>query len=262
MRKHFSVGAATVALAVGLTLVAACAPPPPGPGTTPTTTTIVNPNTSITGRVVDSITGEPVPGASVAVTDLTGAYIRPVGEGSLSTGTDSDGYFGITDVPSTFTLRVSKLGFESGLVVCPPSFPYYLPCRLVEDVTSGAFVFSPGDAGVIKLDSFMPHTFTGLVRDAANQRPVVGAKVVLASPAGELSDTESTFTDSSGKFSLTAAVGVDDVSVYVDGSSVGYDSGYVGCVTFSNGDRKVIATFAEACTYPPVDLSLVGLAPL
>ena len=58
---------------------------------------------SITGTVIDSKSGEGLPGANVAITEI-----------NRGASTDADGRYTITNVPSgTYTLRLSFIGYKS-----------------------------------------------------------------------------------------------------------------------------------------------------
>ncbi len=62
-------------------------------------------NATISGKVTDSETGEPLPGANVAVTSETG---------QTGAATDESGEFSVGKiVPGTYTIRVSYIGYEA-----------------------------------------------------------------------------------------------------------------------------------------------------
>lgn len=263
MRKHFSAGAATAALVVGLALVAACAPPPSGPGTTPTTTT--SPSTTSTtlvpsvliikGRVVDSVTGVPVAGVEVLSLNLSELTV-PSGPTVGSDFTDADGKFQISGgPPSAFNLFAKgPAGYTPlGDVDCAPGF-------LFVGNTPACTLVNP-DVGDIRIDYLLDRTFFGQLFDASSSAALEGVKVTLTDLVGTPLDPPLVaFTDSFGKFGFTVPNALDDFGVLVDGSGQGFETGYLSCAPgYPNGQKKVVATWVEACSWGPLSLGTIGL---
>lgn len=262
MRKHLT-AAAAAALVLGIALVAACSPPPPGPGTTPSTTTststtsttLVPTGLTIKGRVVDSVTGAPVPGVEVISLNLSEIAL-PAGPTIGSDFTDVDGTFTINGGPrSAFTLYAKgPAGYTPlGDVDCAPGFLFVgntPACTLVDP-----------DVGDIRIDYLLDRTFFGQLFDAATSSALDGVKVTLTDTAGiPLDPPLVAFTDASGKFGFTVPNALDEFGVLVDGSGQGFETGYLSCAPgYPNGQKKVVPTWGEACTWAPLSLGAIGL---
>ena len=127
---------------------------------------------TITGTVVDVVTGQPLPGVLVVI-----------GRAGVRLESDPAGRFTLSRIPvGTYTLELSHAGYH-------PSVNDFTVMRAGEFVTA----MEPVDYGADGLVTGI----IGVVRDGVEGSPVVGAKVQAgANPQG-------TLTDARGRFSLT-----------------------------------------------------------
>lgn len=114
-----------------------------------------------------------------------------------------------------------------------------------------------GDACTVGPDSWPTRLFAtwaaGYILDASTGLGVPGA-VVQARQADGLTVIATDTTDAAGHYRVTGLAG-DEISLYVDGSPVGYSSGWFGCA-------GVVATWLEACTFAPGAQDDRSIAPL
>ena len=127
---------------------------------------------TITGTVVDVVTGQPLPGVLVVI-----------GRAGVRLESDPAGRFTLSRIPvGIYTLELSHAGYH-------PSVNDFTVMRAGEFVTA----MEPVDYGAAGLLTGI----IGVVRDGVDGSPVVGAKVQAgANPQG-------TLTDARGRFSLT-----------------------------------------------------------
>ncbi|MBJ6752397.1 carboxypeptidase regulatory-like domain-containing protein [Geomonas anaerohicana] len=125
---------------------------------------------TLTGKVTDALTGAPIPGAELIVSD-----------GNLTGRSDFAGVYAIADIkhPSTFTLRVSAAGYVG------KSFT----------IGSSAWLETM-DFALVPLN--MKGSMTGFVVDADSGVPVPGAVITL------LDSASSAVSDSAGAFNLSS----------------------------------------------------------
>jgi RHS repeat-associated protein len=151
-----------------------------------TLTLVANPAT-ITGRVLDSVTGAGIAGATVSA-DRTG-FAAAAG---LTATTDAAGNFTLTVPPATYTLTLSQTGYASR--------------------STAAVNLGPGASyafGNLTLDRL--GTITGLVVKSTDGAPVAGATVTVT---GTLNTAT---TDASGAFTLSQPPGTWTLSVRAAG---------------------------------------------
>jgi hypothetical protein len=204
---------------------------------------------TFSGRVVDSATGTPLAGVTVSAGDLAGA---PVGS-SVVTG--ADGTFTLAELAGEeYSLIVTgtAIGYESGYVgayMPPPTgwsvFPTFLE----------ASTWAPMAMGDIALDS---RTFSGRIVDSATGTPLAGATVTALDTSGAPISGASTTSAADGTFTLSGGLG-EEHGLAVDGTAIGYESGYVGMVPEQLFGRPVVATFLDAVTWAPRDMGDIGL---
>jgi len=153
---------------------------------------------SITGSVTDAENGSPIVGATV-----TG--------GTRTTTTDTLGKYAITNVPSgAYKVTASKEGYQSS--------------SMTVNVLSG----SSAVVNLLLTKVVIPGTITGLVTDAENGSPIVGATV---------SDgTRTVTTDASGKYTIAD---VPPSTYQVTASKSGYESS-ASTVTVVSGGTAVM----------------------
>ena len=141
---------------------------------------IVSFPTTITGIVTDVKTGDPIGGATVKV------------DGEQAT-TDSGGSFSLSVDAGSYTVTVSKQGYQNG--------------------TSYATV-GPGETqNVLVTLSEAPTTITGIITDVKTGEPIMGATVTA--------DGRKTYTDSDGSFALSVDEGNYTVTVSINGDKIG-----------------------------------------
>ncbi|HUV33903.1 MAG TPA: carboxypeptidase regulatory-like domain-containing protein, partial [Candidatus Desulfaltia sp.] len=164
--------------------------------------TLTESTATITGRVTDAETGDPVSGATITA-------------GSEQTTTDSGGSFSLGVDATSYTLTVSKQGYQTST-----------PLR----VTVG-----PGETqNVIITLTKSTATINGRVTDAESGDPVRGVTVTT--------DGGQTTTDTDGSFSLSVVVGTHTLTLRKEG----YDTNTLQ-VNVSPGETKdVHATLSES----------------
>lgn len=161
-----------------------------------------DPATDFRGTVVDSLTGEPLPGVTVAATDTDGAPIS-----GLSATTTVEGKYLIAGLTSDeYGLRVdgSATGHETGYVAIP-SGPYG---HEVVPTWGAAATYAPGVVGDIALDPLSgpgattvpttettsPSTTSSATSEPTATEPGTPAGAVTTTTAGFLGPTIGTLT--------------------------------------------------------------------
>jgi choice-of-anchor B domain-containing protein len=133
----------------------------------------------LVGTVTDSLTGQPLPGAKIAVTGTaTSAPTDPFG--GYKTGTAQGG---------TYTIRVSR--------------PGYRPDERTAELRNGQTTVL--DVALLPAQSLLA---SGTVLDEDTQAPLPGARVLLSNETDSVSLT----TDAVGRYQTTLREGVYDVS--------------------------------------------------
>jgi len=151
-----------------------------------TLTLVANPAT-ITGRVLDSVTGAGIAGATVSA-NRTGFAAAA----ALATTTDAAGNFILTVPPGTYSLTLSQTGYASR--------------------STAAINLGPGASyafGNLTLDRL--GRITGLVVKSTDDSPIAGATVTVT---GTLNTAT---TDASGAFTLSQPPGTYTLSVSASG---------------------------------------------
>lgn len=227
----------SVASATLLLVAAACTPPAPA-GT-------------LSGRLVDPVTGAPVAGATVSLGSPAGVLF--VG---IASTTGADGRFsfaGLTD--DEYSLSVAGApGRESGWVGCPgPSGN-----RTVVATFGDACTHPVAPLGDIELDA--DGVFRGRVLDSVTRTPVAGAYVSATDTTPTPVPGTQVVTDADGRFALPT-LGGEEYGVLVERANDGYELGYVACPDPTSGEHQVTA-WGDACTFSPSDLGTVLLDPL
>ena len=179
------------------------------------------------GSVVDLNGGGPLAGVEVIATE------PGVSGTAWSTTTDVNGDWSFDADADEYNLF-----FDGG----PDYQSGYRSCSgyLVPD-TGSACTVGPG----FEITTTMIATYaSGRILDGTTSAPVAGAVVTAFREDGTtMIGSDTTATD--GTYRITGIEG-DEIGLYVDGSSVGYGSGWFACAA-----GVVVPTFGEACTHAP-----------
>lgn len=179
------------------------------------------------GSVVDLKGGGPVVGVEVIATE------PGVPGTAWSTTTASDGTWSIDAAAEEYDLYFDGgTDYQSGYRGC-----------------SGYLVPDTGSACTVGPDWEIPTTMiaafaSGRILDRATAAPVAGATVTAYREDGStVIGSATTATD--GTYRITGVDG-DEIGLHVDGSSVGYGTGWFACAA-----GVIVPTFGEACTHSP-----------
>lgn len=189
---------------------------------------------SITGRLIDATTGDPVSGVTVR---LRMPPADGAGPGAVF-ATDTTGPGGAFSLAARsggrYYVQVVAGRYQGGYVGGQP--------RYAQPGLADAGSYPPGaPLGKVRVD---PAFIRGVVVDATTKKPVRGAKVT-ARTYSDPSEVESVdTTDRAGRFTLTGIRFEDDGFLKINGAGVRHETGYVAC------DRSVVATFEQACASP------------
>ncbi len=147
----------------------------------------LTPNT-LAGQITDSLTGLPISGATVVVTDSSNVV--------HTVSTDGSGNYGVTNIPTgSANVTASKTGYATA--------------------TSTPIIVSGPNT---QNEALTPNILTGVVRDASTALPINGATVIVVDSANV---TNTIFTGANGFYGVTniAAGGAT-----VTASKTGYSS--------------------------------------
>lgn len=162
------------------------------------------------GTVVDSDTGLPVAGASVAITGAT----------TQSVFTDMAGMYSAAVTPGSISVTVTATG--------------YTPVTGNTTVNAGqTMVFSPALVPVTSTNPQTTVTLTGVVIDAMGKAPISGATISVTGSA-----TGSVTSDAAGQFSLTDLIAGD---IIITISAPGFQSSAFSALT-STGSTVNLGT--------------------
>jgi hypothetical protein len=162
-------GLVVLGVVLAATFAAAYQATPPGAASQ-----AAHPPVSISGSVVDGVTGAPVAGADVVFNQLIQRGNALHGDGPSATGvTDSGGRFTITGTPTgRLRMRVTKVGYLEGHPDQLGPSDDYASGWFFLDVTSGEQVKD------ITVKMWRASTIAGVVEDEAHD-PLVGESVLL-----------------------------------------------------------------------------------
>ena len=203
---------------------------------------------SITGQVVDADSAQPIVGAPVRLgrLQLIGAlgfsYEFQPESGVPLTFTDANGDYEFLNLgaAANYAVLVAETMYVrslSGVQACPPSSPSVSISTCVVSIYAGAFEVMPGESLVLPPIELEPAArLSGVVRNAADQSPVINARVRSAPTSG----WSSLPTDSGGFYSIDhLPLGNHHLYVVADGFVV------------AGLDSEVCGWF-NACTQPSV----------
>lgn len=176
------------------------------------TTVLVAAPTVLTGIVRDDVTSQPIPGATVVVTDSLGR--------TYTTTTNASGAY-------TFTSTITN-PMSSGLAAVAASAIGYVPAQYATTVVEGI-------VNIQDIDLY-PNTLTGVVTDTATGFPIPGATVIFTDSTGSVFVTT---TDVNGSYAFTSTVAqpIHTGAGNVASSHPGYETpvGYNPSVTIVPG---------------------------
>lgn len=98
------------------------------------------------------------------------------------------------------------------------------------------------------------------VRDSRTGEPLEGVTVQLTDGSGVDSAGLSTLTDADGRFSIPGDLG-EEIGLRIEGSDVGYQSGFVGGGFPTRFGFRVFFVWGEASVWSPRDLGDIALDP-
>ncbi len=141
---------------------------------------------SLSGMVTDSLTGLPIAGATVSVTDSSNIV--------HTVSTDGTGHYSVADLPTGTTMvSASKTGYSSA---------------------SSSLSVVPG--ANVQNETLIPTTLTGEITDASTSLPLAGATVQVIDASGT---TNTVTTDTNGFYGITNLLtGIATISA----SDIGY----------------------------------------
>ena len=186
----------------------------------------------ITGRLVDSTNGAPVKGQTVR--------LRPIDDGggpgtAIDTATTSDtGHFDLdsgSNPADEYYVQLVAGRYQGGYV----GEEFVQPLRFAQTFGGGQ------DTGTVKA---LPAFIRGTVVNAKTLNPVGGVRVTARSQ-DEITEVDGAdTTNSKGVFEITGLRCEDDCYLRLNGSAVGYESGYRAC------NAQVVPTWGAACASP------------
>jgi CshA-type fibril repeat protein len=145
--------------------------------------------TSVTGRVIDTLTGQPLAGASVSVAG-----------NALQVSTDPTGLFQLADLPpGELALDVALAGYQSVHIALTA------PAGMADLGTIRLSPLSSPDSGTTGV-------VTGIVTDSGSGQPIAGAQVTLTG-----AETVSVATDAAGAYRFVVLPGPVTVTVSAAG---------------------------------------------
>lgn len=203
----------------------------------PTTeATPLPPPAAFQGRLVDSLSGTPLGGVVVHLTDTNGVDLP-----GLAAVTPPNGTFDIPVPGEEYGLRIDggPISYEIGWLGCD---------SVIQPDWGSACTFSPRDFGDIVVHTRL---FSGRVVDSRTGVGVVGARVWLTDTSGVKIPGASVLTGPLGRFSLLAPS--EEHGLIVDGTAVIHEVGYV---TFA---RTVLPAWGSAVTFAPGKLGTIKL---
>ena len=186
------------------------------------------------GRIVTVFQGTPIAGVEVQATP-------PAGSPATVAVTDADGRWSFT------TAEEELFVFFGG---APDHQSGYAPCAGQIVVPVAECTIGPG----VLPDLRMFATFiSGRVADGTTGEGIAGVTIQAIDVDG-VTPLASGTTDATGAYRVDG-IATDEVGIRLDGWAVGYQSGFLGCLT-------VVATWGEACTWGPDPRSEIELTAL
>ena len=186
---------------------------------------------TLTGQITDALTGLPISGANVTVTDSANAI--------HTTSTDGTGHYSVSDLPTgSTTVATSKTGYSSA---------------------SASLSIVPG--ANVENESLIPTTLTGEITDATTLLPLGGATVQVVDASGT---TNILTTDTNGFYGVTnLATGVATVTA----SEIGYTPATASLtialgtntqnLTLTNNSNPTLALISSVNAYISGDGALI-----
>ena len=186
----------------------------------------------VTGRLVDSESGAAVKGQTVR--------LRPIDDGGgpgavIDTATTSDtGHFDLdsgSNPADEYYVQLVAGRYQAG----------YLGDEFVQPLAFAQTFGAPSDTGTVKA---LPAFIRGTVVNAKTLNPVAAVRVTARSQ-DEITEVDGAdTTNSKGVFEITGLRCEDDCYLRLNGSTVGYESGYRAC------NAQVVPTWSAACASP------------
>jgi hypothetical protein len=208
---------------------------------------------AFSGTVVDSRTGTALAGVTVLVGDTNGRPIR--GLRAVTSGTGRFVIGGLDGEEYSLIVNGRSIDYEAGYLGMLGSQPHGRP---VVEWYGNAVTWAPAGLGRIGLDR---RFFTGRVVDAHTGDPVAGVEVMATDTDGVPLLGTTAVTTVSGTFRLAGGLG-EEHGVWLDGSEVAYEIGYLGQIGTQPVGRPVVSTWEDATTWTPSHLGRVGIEAL